>query len=60
MRYLTYVTGSQVLRDGSKIITEKVSDIDLSKMIEAMLGKKLTRKVYETKYEIDRSKPPKA
>ena len=48
-----------VLRDGAKIITEKVSDIDLSKMIEAMLGKKLTRKIYETKYEIDRSKPPK-
>jgi ribose transport system ATP-binding protein len=48
-----------VLRDGKKIITEKVSDLDLSKIIEAMLGKKLTREIYETKYKIDRSKPPK-
>jgi len=48
-----------VLRDGKKIITEKVSSIDLSKIIEAMLGKKLTRRIYETKYKIDRSKQPK-
>lgn len=48
-----------VLRDGKKIITEKVADIDLAKIIEAMLGKKLTRRVYETKYKIDRTGPPK-
>ena len=48
-----------VLRDGKKMITEKVSDMDLSKIIKAMLGKKLTREIYETKYKIDRSKPPK-
>jgi ribose transport system ATP-binding protein len=48
-----------VLRDGKKIITEKVSEIDLAKIIEAMLGKKLTRKIYETKYKIDRTGSPK-
>jgi len=49
-----------VLRDGRKILTEKVQDVDLSKLIEAMIGKKMTSGiVYETKYEIDRSGPPK-
>ena len=48
-----------VLRDGKKIITSNVKDINLASMIEAMLGKKLTREVFETKYKIDRAKPPK-
>ena len=48
-----------VLRDGKKILTEKVSDIDLARMIEAMLGKKLKKTIYETKYKIDRTRPPK-
>lgn len=48
-----------VLRDGRKIITENVSDIDLSRLIEAMLGKKLQRIIYETKYNIDRRSSPK-
>jgi ribose transport system ATP-binding protein len=47
-----------VLRDGKKIITENVSDIDLSRLIEAMLGKKLQRIIYETKYKIDRTSEP--
>jgi len=49
-----------VLRDGKKILTEKVADVDLSKLIEAMIGKKMASgTVYETKYQIDRSAPPK-
>ena len=48
-----------VLRDGKKIITENVKDINLATMIEAMLGKKLTREILETKYKIDRNNPPK-
>lgn len=48
-----------VLRDGKKILTENVKDIDLSRMIEAMLGKKLKRIIYETKYNIDRTAPAK-
>lgn len=31
-----------VLRDGKKILTEKISNINLSQLIEAMLGKKIT------------------
>jgi len=48
-----------VLRDGRRIITEKVKDLDLSRMIEAMLGKKLTRDILETKYSINRETQPK-
>jgi ribose transport system ATP-binding protein len=48
-----------VLRDGKKIITENVNDIDLSMIIEAMLGKKLQRNIMETKYAIDRKASPK-
>ena len=49
-----------VLRDGRKIVTEKISDIILAQLIEAMLGKKLKSGVrYEAKHEIVRSGTPK-
>lgn len=49
-----------VLRDGRKILTEKVSDVNLARLIEAMIGKKMASgTVYETKYDIDRSAAPK-
>jgi ribose transport system ATP-binding protein len=48
-----------VLRDGKKILTSNVKDINLAAMIEAILGKKLTREILETKYKIDRKNPPK-
>ncbi|MFC2145676.1 sugar ABC transporter ATP-binding protein, partial [Actinomycetota bacterium] len=49
-----------VLRDGKKILTEKVKDVDLSILIEAMIGKRMTSGIRcETEYEIDRSIQPK-
>ncbi len=48
-----------VIRDGKKILTDKVTDIDLPRMIEAILGKKLQRIIYESSYNINRNLPPK-
>lgn len=49
-----------VLRNGKKILTEKVLDIDMSTLIEAMIGKRMASgKKYETEYKINRAIPPK-
>jgi len=49
-----------VLRDGRKITTEKISDISIAQLIEAMLGKELKSGVrYEARHKIVRSGIPK-
>jgi len=49
-----------VLRDGRKITTEKISDINIAQLIEAMLGKELKSGVrYEARHKIVRSGTPK-